>query len=146
VRGLAARIEELDAGLGAVLKAIGPVSTSGALTEALSSVQRTMGGAVELARSGVDRAAAGASTAARTAETVQGLADALTGVARAAREIARVAQQQEGGIEQAQQTVAGIALGTEATMAATSEVEKEARALTDLATALRRAVKAGGEA
>jgi len=146
VRDLAARVEALEEALAAVVTAAGPVPAGGDLGQALAAAQRAMASATEVAKGGVARAAAGAETASRTVETVQELASALTGAARAAREIARVAQQQEGGIEEAQRTVAAIALDTEEVGAAVREVEKEARGLTELATALRRAVKAGGEA
>jgi hypothetical protein len=146
VRDLAARVEALDADLAAVVAAAGPIPADAPLAVTLTAARRTMGGAVELARGSAARAAEGAETATRTAETVQELAAALTAAARAAREIARVAQQQEGGIEEAQKTVAGIVLDTEEVGVAIREVEKEARLLTDLATALRRAVKSGGDA
>ena len=146
VRDLADRVEALDAALRAVVTAAGPVPADGPLGKALAAAGRAMASAVEVARGGVARAAAGAETAARTVEAVHELAGALTAAARGAREIARVAQQQEGGIEEAQRTVAAIALDTEEVGAAVREVEKEARGLTELATALRRAVKAGGEA
>jgi methyl-accepting chemotaxis protein len=145
VRGLSARIEELDARLADVVRAAG-VDAPGArlgerLTQALAAAQRTMGGAVELARQGAARADAGARTVTRTAETVQNLANDLREAARAAREIARVAQQQEAGVEQVLKAMAEISHATEGTMASTHEVAKEARSLNDLAHMLRQAVK-----
>ena len=145
VRGLSARIEALDARLTEVVAAAGidgPGSRLPArLAEALSAAQRTMGGAVELARAGVVRAGAVAQKAGETAQVVQDLAAALTAVAQAAREIARVAQQQERGVDDARRAIAGIDHATEGAMASTQEVAKEARALNELATALREAVK-----
>jgi methyl-accepting chemotaxis protein len=150
VRGLSARIEELDGRLGDVVTAAGAAGPGARvperLAQALAAAQRTMGGAVEVARLGVQRAAAGAQTATRTAETVQHLSGALKEAAQAARDIARVAQQQENGIEQVLKAMNEISLATADTMASTHEVAKEARSLNELAAMLRRAVKAGPEA
>jgi len=149
VRALSARIEELDGRLAEVVAAAsaqGPgAHVPERLAQALAAAQRTMGGAVEVARAGVQRAAAGAQTATRTAETVQHLAGALRESAKAARDIARVAQQQENGIEQVLKAMNEISMATEDTMASTHEVAKEARSLNELATMLRRAVKADPE-
>jgi methyl-accepting chemotaxis protein len=149
VRALSERIGELDAKLAEVVKAAG-VDAPGAriperLAQALAAAQRTMGGAVELARQGAERATAGARTVTRTAETVQNLASDLREAARAAREIARVAQQQEAGVEEVLKAMAEISHATEGTMASTHEVAKEARSLNDLAHMLRQAVKGGPE-
>lgn len=149
VRTLSARIEELDQRLAEVVSAAGvdgPGSRLGErLSQALAAAQRTMGGAVELARQGAARATAGARTVTRTAETVQNLSNDLREAARAAREIARVAQQQEAGVEQVLKAMAEISLATEDTMASTHEVAKEARSLNDLAHMLRHAVKGAHE-
>ena len=147
VRALSARIEELDARLAEVVAAVG-VDGPGArigerLAQALAASQRTMGGALELARHGAQRATAGVQTVTRTAETVQNLSTALREAARAAREIAKVAQQQEAGVEQVLKAMAEISLATEDTMASTHEVAKEARSLNELAHMLRQAVKGG---
>jgi methyl-accepting chemotaxis protein len=147
VRDLSRRIEALDARLAEVVAAAAAAEHETRLPErlahALAAAQRTMGGAVEVARAGVAHAAAGAQTATRTAETVQDLSEALRDAAKAARDIARVAQQQESGIEQVLKAMNQISLATEGTMASTQEVAKEARSLNDLATMLRQAVKAG---
>ena len=147
VRALSARIEELDARLAEVVRAAGvdgPGSRLGEpLSQALAAAQRTMGGAVELARRGAERASSGARTVTRTAETVQNLAHDLREAARAARDIARVAQQQEAGVEQVLKAMAEISHATEGTMASTQEVAREARSLNDLAHMLRQAVKGG---
>ncbi len=146
VRDLSRRIEALDARLAEVVAAANAVEPGFHLPErlahALATAQRTMGGAVEVARAGVAHAAAGAQTATRTAETVQDLSEALRDAAKAARDIARVAQQQESGIEQVLKAMNQISHATEGTMASTHEVAKEARSLNDLATMLRQAVKA----
>jgi len=146
VRDLSRRIEALDARLAEVVTAAAAVEPGTHLPErlahALAAAQRTMGGAVEVARAGEAHAASGAQTATRTAETVQGLAAALRAAAKAGRDIARVAQQQESGIEQALKAMNQISHATEGTMASTQEVAKEARSLNDLATTLRQAVKA----
>jgi methyl-accepting chemotaxis protein len=146
VRDLSRRIEALDARLAEVVAAAAAAEHETRLPErlsqALASAQRSMGGAVEVARAGVAHAAAGAQTATRTAETVQDLSAALRDAAKAARDIARVAQQQESGIEQVLKAMNQISLATEGTMASTQEVAKEARSLNDLATTLRQAVKA----
>lgn len=146
VRDLAARIGALDGRLAEVVAAAG-VDRPGArlperLAEALAAAQRTMGGALELARAGAARAEAGALQAGETPRVVQAFEAALGESARAAREIARVAQQQEQGVEVALRAMAQISHATEGATASTLEVAKEARALNDLATALRQAVKA----
>lgn len=147
VRALSARIEELDARLAEVVAGVGADGPGSRIPErlaqALAAAQRTMGGAVELARHGAQRATAGVQTVTRTAETVQNLSTALREAARAAREIARVAQQQEAGVEQVLKAMAEISHATEDTMASTHEVAKEARSLNDLAHMLRQAVKGG---
>jgi methyl-accepting chemotaxis protein len=148
VRDLSRRIEALDARLGEVVAAAAAVEPGTRLPErlaqALAAAQRTMGGAVEVARAGEAHAASGAQTATRTFETVQGLAASLRDAAKAARDIARVAQQQESGIEQALKAMNQISHATDGTMASTQEVAREARSLNDLATTLRQAVKADG--
>jgi methyl-accepting chemotaxis protein len=150
VRALSGRIEELDARLAEVVTAAGsggPGARIGdRLAQALAAAQRTMGGAVELARQGAQRAGAGVLTVTRTAETVQNLSTALREAAGAAREIARVAQQQEAGVEQVLKAMAEISHATEDTMASTHEVAKEARSLNKLAHMLRQAVKGVPEA
>jgi methyl-accepting chemotaxis protein len=149
VRGLSGRIEELDVRLAEVVTAAGSGGPGAripeALGRALAAAQRTMGGAVEMARHGAERATAGVQTVGRTAETVENLSNSLREAARAAREIAQVAQQQERGVEEVLRAMAEISLATEGTMASTHEVAKEARSLNALAHMLRQAVKAAPE-
>lgn len=123
VRDLAARIEALDGRLAEVVAAAG-VDRPGArlperLAEALAAAQRTMGGALELARAGAVRAEAGALQAGETPRVVQAFEAALGESARAAREIARVAQQQEQGVEVALRAMAQISHATEGATAST---------------------------
>jgi len=108
----------------------------------LTDVHRAMLGAMSAAEEGIARAQLGAKTANRTGETIRGLATALSESARAAREIARVAQQQEGAIEQVLKSMNEIAHATDETLASTHEVDREARALNELATLLKAATKA----
>ncbi|WP_242345414.1 methyl-accepting chemotaxis protein [Anaeromyxobacter terrae] len=110
--------------------------------QTLSDVHRAMLDAVSAAEGGIAHAQLGAATATRTAETIRGLATALSESSRAAREIARVAQQQEGAIEQVLKAMNEIAHSTDDTLASTREVDREARALNELATFLRAATKA----
>ena len=149
VRALCLRIEELDGKLAEVFTAAasdGPgARLPFGLDQALAAARRAMGTASEAARLGGLRATAGIKTAGKTVDTVDGLADALRQAAKAAREIARVAQQQEQEVEQVLRSMSGISHATEGTMASTQEVAKEARALNELATALRQAVKAAPE-
>ena len=107
----------------------------------LADVHRAMLDAVTAAEGGIAHAQLGASAAIRTAETIRGLATALSESSRAAREIARVAQQQEGAIEQVLKAMNEIAHATDDTLASTREVDREARALNELATFLRAATK-----
>jgi methyl-accepting chemotaxis protein len=149
VRELSARIEELGARLADTMAATrvpDPAAASERLDRALAAAQRTMGGALEVARHGEQRAAAGVQAATRSGETVRHLAVALRDAARASREVAQVAQQQEGGIEQALKSMNGIALATQVTMTSTQAVAEEARVLNEVASALRRAVKAEPDA
>ena len=149
VRALCARIEELEVRLAEVLSAAasdGPgARLPYGLDQALAAARRSMAAATEAARLGGLRATAGIKNAGKTAGTVDALADALRQAARAAREIARVAQQQEQEVEQVLRAMSGISQATEGTMASTQEVAREARALNELATALRQAVKSAPE-
>jgi hypothetical protein len=76
------------------------------------------------------------------AATVRGLAEALDRSVRGAKEIARMAQRQEVAIEHALRAMNGISHATEDTVASTRAVEREAKALTDLATSLQESVRA----
>jgi methyl-accepting chemotaxis protein len=74
------------------------------------------------------------------ASTVRGLADALDRSVKGAKEIARMAQRQEVAIEHALRAMNAISHATEETVASTRAVEREARALTELATSLQETV------
>jgi methyl-accepting chemotaxis protein len=117
-------------------------SAAAQVRQILTDVHREMLAAMSAAEGGIERAQLGAMAATRTGETIRGLATALSESARAAREIARVAQQQEGAIEQVLKSMSEIAHATDETLASTREVDREARALNELATFLRTATKA----
>jgi methyl-accepting chemotaxis protein len=74
-------------------------------------------------------------------QTARGLAEALDRSVKAAKEIARVAQRQEQAIEHVHHAMSGISHATAETVASTRAVEREARALSDLAESLQAAVK-----
>jgi methyl-accepting chemotaxis protein len=107
----------------------------------LDEVRVAMTGAVEAAEAGSLRAGEGAMVIEGAAGTLRDLARALATSARAGREIAGVAQQQESGFEKVMHAMNGIFLAYERTSASTREVATEARAITDLAGRLKRAVR-----
>jgi methyl-accepting chemotaxis protein len=74
-------------------------------------------------------------------EAVRDLADALDRSVRAAKDIARVAQRQELAIEHVLHAMNAISHATHETVASTLAVEREARALSELAESLKAAVK-----
>jgi methyl-accepting chemotaxis protein len=74
-------------------------------------------------------------------ETVRGLAEALDRSVRGAKEIARVAQRQEQAIEHVLHAMNGISHASGETVTSTRAVEREARALSELAESLKAAVQ-----
>ena len=107
----------------------------------LDEVRAAMTGATEAAEAGSVRAGEGAMVIEGAAATLRELARALADSARAGRDIAGVAQQQESGFEQVMHAMNGIFLAYERTSASTREVAAEARAIGDLASRLKRAVR-----
>jgi methyl-accepting chemotaxis protein len=106
----------------------------------LAEVHKAMLAAMTAAEVGIRRAEQGASVASGTGETIRRLATALKESSEAAREIATVAQQQDHGIDQVLKAMNEVYLATQETMTTTQSVANEAKALNDLATALKRSV------
>jgi len=106
----------------------------------LSEVHKAMLAAMTAAEVGIRRAEQGATVASGTGETIRRLATALKESSGAAREIATVAQQQDHGIDQVLKAMNEIYLATQETMSTTQSVASEAKALNDLANALKQTV------
>lgn len=106
----------------------------------LAEVQEAMTAAMASAEAGGARAEAGAALVHRTRKTIKDLAGALRESAGAAKHIARVAQQQGNKFDEILHAMNAIFLATEKSLATTEHVAREARALDELATSLRRAV------
>jgi methyl-accepting chemotaxis protein len=123
------------AGVRETTDAIGELSQDAA--SAALTAETVIGLAVRSERLLADADPAEGGDAAR----VRGLAEAVDRSVKGAKEIARVAQRQEVAIEHALRAMNGISHATEETVASTRAVEREARALTDLATSLQEAVR-----
>jgi methyl-accepting chemotaxis protein len=107
----------------------------------LAEVHKAMLAAMTAAEVGLHRAEQAAGSAAATGDTIRRLATALRDSSQAAKEIATVAQQQDHGIEQVLRAMNEIYLASQETMSSTHAVATEAKALNDLASALKRAVE-----
>jgi methyl-accepting chemotaxis protein len=107
----------------------------------LSEVHKAMLASMTAAEVGIKRAEQGANVAAGTGEIIRRLATALQESSGAAREIATVAQQQDHGIDEVLKAMNEIYLATQDTMTSTQAVAAEARALNDLANAMKQTVE-----
>lgn len=107
----------------------------------LGAVQDAIARSVEAAEAGSVRAGEGAMVLEGAAGTIRELARALGVSAGSGREIAGFAQQQEAGLEALRDAMNGIFLASERTSASTRDVAGQARALSDLASRMRRSVR-----
>ncbi|HET8733872.1 MAG TPA: chemotaxis protein, partial [Anaeromyxobacteraceae bacterium] len=107
----------------------------------LGGVQEAITRAVAAAEAGSLRAGEGAMVLEGAAGTIRELARALSTSAASGREIAGIAEQQAAGIEEVREAMNGIFLAGERTAGSTRDVAGQARALSDLAARLRRAVR-----
>lgn len=107
----------------------------------LADLQGAISRAREAAEAGSVRAGEGAMVLEGAAATIRELARALAASAGSGRAIAEVAQQQEAGLEALRHAMNDIFLAQERMAASTRDVAGGARALSELATRMRRSAR-----
>ncbi len=114
-------------------------SAAGRVRALLGEVHQAMMGTLTAVEAGSQRAESGATVAAGTGETIRALTATIRESSEAAREIATVAQQQDRGIDEVLKAMNEIFQAMEEGGLATQQVADEAKALSTLADALKRA-------